>query len=84
MRSTRCDDIIQARGVLKSLIAKVVSDAAEKKHKEFRDVQKSEMVRLRDETHLVLETNGRRGSKLGACRPGHSRPLAEDGFNAHH
>lgn len=67
-----CDDFIQARGVLESLIAKVeafpvdlrretirLSDAAEKKHGELRDVQRSEMVRLREEiARLVLEMNG--------------------------
>ena len=62
-----CKDFIQARGVLESLMAKgeaslvnlrretiSLSDAAEKKHGEFRDVQKSEMLRLRDETRLSV------------------------------
>eukprot|EP00450_Noctiluca_scintillans_P035103 CAMPEP_0194542498 /NCGR_PEP_ID=MMETSP0253-20130528/84114_1 /TAXON_ID=2966 /ORGANISM="Noctiluca scintillans" /LENGTH=704 /DNA_ID=CAMNT_0039389123 /DNA_START=77 /DNA_END=2191 /DNA_ORIENTATION=- len=67
-----CDDFNQARGVLESLMAKVeafpvdlrretirLSDAAEKKHGELRDVQRSEMVRLREEiARLVLEMNG--------------------------
>ena len=69
-----CKDFIQARGVLESLMAKgeaslvnlrretiSLSDAAEKKHGEFRDVQKSEMLRLRDETRLVLEMNVQSG-----------------------
>ena len=63
-----CDDFIQARGVLESLMAKVqafpldlcretirLSDPAEKKHGELCDAQRSEMVRLKDETRLVLE-----------------------------
>ena len=70
MRSTRCAKISSRREEFESLMAKgeaslvnirqetiSLSDAAEKKHGEFRDVQKSEMLRLRDETRLVLEMN---------------------------
>ena len=33
-----------------------MSDAAEKKYREFRHVQKSEMLRLKDETRLLVRS----------------------------